>query len=223
MEFISQNPLSLLLISRLVRSQMVCKQCEKSAKGKCTGEEKCKTLQTRCLSIQWGPKAKENPNTYTMKCATPDDCAEVKRKDLCADKSDCKVGCCDYKNCDPFRKPNEFLEVAERSFRCHRCRSESLDSCLETKQQCDGDQNACISFLMEGGNLGKVYTKRCARKDECLNEERDRLCELEKDQSQRKKCRSSCCFYELCNEAGTKTMSQFAVVFLVTLALALVV
>ena len=128
-----------------------------------------------------------------------------------------------FDNCDPFQKRDEFLQVAERSFRCHRCRSESLGSCLETEQRCDDDQSACISFLMEGGNLGKVYTKRCARKDECLNEERNRLCELEKDQSQRRKCRSSCCFYELCNKAGTKTVSQLVVVSLVTLALALLV
>jgi hypothetical protein len=34
------------------------------------------------------------------------------------------------------------------------------------------------------------------------------LCDLEKDQSNRKECRASCCFDEMCNQCSLKTVSM---------------
>ena len=75
---------------------------------------------------------------------------------------------------------------------------------------------------MEGGNQKKVYTKRCARKDECTKSELDRLCGLEKDQSNRKECQASCCFDEMCNEASLKTISLLAIIVILLLTLIMI-
>ena len=111
------------------------------------------------------------------------------------------------------------IKTADRKFFCYQCSRESLDSCTSTDQKCDDDQDACISFLMEGGNHDKVYTKRCARKNECTTSELDRLCALEKDQSNRKECRASCCFDEMCNEASSKTIPLLVIAGVAVLAL----
>ena len=106
----------------------------------------------------------------------------------------------------------DIVRVDQRTFYCYECSRESLDACTSTNQKCDDDQDACVSFLMEGGNHAKVYSKRCARKNECTQSELDRLCALEKDQSNRKECRASCCYDEMCNEASTKTISLLVTV-----------
>ena len=195
--------------SSLVFSQdLVCKQCDKTTKGSCTKDEKCTDLQQRCVVIHWGAQHVK-PNTYTMRCGTEDECSDAGKRELCAsDPDNCDVKCCTYSRCEKLT----LIQTAHRDFRCYHCNTESLDSCEKSERKCDDDQDACLSFLMEGGNHQKVYTKRCARKDECHEEYRAELCREEVEESNRKNCLSSCCFEELCNSCALKSISFLTII-----------
>ena len=172
------------------------------------------------MAIRWSANERDNQaNTYTMRCATPDECSDSSKRTFCDGKNRCEVKCCGLSNCDPFQKSVKYIEVPQRTFYCHQCRRESLGSCLETEQSCDDDQNACISLLMEGGNDEKVYTKRCARKDECVDSEKNRLCEEERVQTNQNSCRASCCYFDLCNKVSRGAASLFVISVLVCLSM----
>ncbi|XP_028402751.1 uncharacterized protein LOC114525566 [Dendronephthya gigantea] len=190
---------------------LTCNKCSTSisSRGDCGTEERCNAKQTRCLAIRRG--GNQIGDTYNTRCATKDECSVSGLRQLCQGQ-DCAARCCTTSKCDAFADLKlNIVKVDERSFQCYECSRESLDSCTSSDQKCDNDQDACISFLMEGGNHNKVYTKRCARKNECTRSELDRLCALEKDQSNRKECRASCCFDEMCNEASSKTISSLVI------------
>mgnify|MGYP002804108730 FL=1 len=191
--------------------QLTCNKCEESwsGRGYCGTEQKCTSVETRCLAIRWGTnQIAKKSNSYDTRCATADECSDYGRDQLCSGK-DCEAKCCQTSKCNPFGHDQvNIIQTEERTFHCYECSRDSLDSCTSTDQKCDDDQDACISFLMEGGNFNKVYTKRCARKNECTPSELDRLCALEKDQSNRKECRASCCFDEMCNQCALNTVSM---------------
>lgn len=194
--------------------KITCSTCVKAKKDSCTKTATCENENTHCLAIHWAAtQTGTTSDSYTMRCATGDECSTSGLAAICPDKDKCEAKCCAISKCDPFEKPRDFVHTADRSFRCYQCTADNLKSCM-TEQRCDDDQNACVSLLLQGGNEDKAYTKRCARKDECVQSELDRLCGYETDQSRRKTCISSCCFDELCNEASMKRVS---LVFLATL------
>lgn len=203
-----------------VQCQLKCNQCVESGSGRgdCGTEQTCDSTQTLCLAMRWGAnQIAKKSNTFDTRCATAGECSTNGMKQLCSG-NDCEAKCCQTSKCDPFAQI-EIIRTDDRTFSCYECSRESLDSCTSSDQRCDNDQDACISFLMEGGNHNKVYTKRCARKNECTQSELDRLCALEKDQSNRKECRASCCFDEMCNQCSLKTVSLLVIAGALLLAM----
>ena len=109
------------------------------------------------------------------------------------------------KKCDP-----NF--VGNAALKCYTCSGLNLEDCMETTSKCRPEQNRCMSFMLEGGNSGKIYYKRCGRKNECYGYKLQGTCDSKVFIHGSSSCRPACCETDKCNHSNQISLSWLTLI-----------